>query len=83
MRNNFLSTLSLHRHNTHHYIELFKTIRQVLVNGNLQEVIDIVRMQMERRCLLNENIDKQMELDKENKNKKSTKSVSSEEAKPS
>lgn len=61
-------------------MELFNQIRQVIPDGNLAKLIDVVRTQMEKGCLLDAAIQKQIELEKENKNKKSTKATSNSEA---
>lgn len=72
-----------YRHNTHQYIAFFKTIRQAIANGKVAELVDHVKKQFERRCLLDENIQKQLELDLEKEKEKTKKSVRSDEPMPS
>ncbi|KAJ6636688.1 Queuine tRNA-ribosyltransferase accessory subunit 2 [Pseudolycoriella hygida] len=72
-----LASILLMIHNSHHFIEFFKTIRQSIASGNFQELIDFVKAQFDRRCLLDENIQKIVELDEVTK--KGKKTVSSDE----
>lgn len=78
-----LSSILLMIHNAHHYMEFFKTIRQSVADGRISDLIDVVRAQFERKCLLNESIQKQIELEAEKEKKNVKKSVVSSEAMPS
>ncbi|KAG4076554.1 hypothetical protein HA402_002717 [Bradysia odoriphaga] len=83
-----LSSILLMIHNTHQYMEFFKTIRQAAANGKIPILIDVVQTQYEKRCLLNENLQKQIEnenqlkhIESEKGKKKVKKSVASNETK--
>lgn len=51
-------------------MEFFKTIRQAVAEERIPVLIDVLKAQFEKKCLLNDNIRKQIELDKEKKNVK-------------
>lgn len=55
-------------------MEFFKTIRKTIANGNVRQLVDAVKTQFEKRCLLDENIQKLAELEKAKTVKKSVKS---------